>query len=379
MRGFTFIYDGGTFHTGDTFGLLQQVKDISGPEVQSHFLEVPGRNGKINMTNVLTGYPCYNNRTIELTYFYNSTWGDMIDIRAVLGRMHGKTVKAIDDDTPDYYYTGEVYVDFEQHPTYLIITVQIDAEPFRYELEYTEVSVDTQTCPKWTQLVPEQVARYEHGVYMSKQGDNYLLSGVHNSEMPLRFTVNMASRKPLNSTHVYYFGSGSDNVALELFADDQSFATDDSECIRKPPAATSDYIINLKMTGGVRGIYETVTPVVVDLTLLFGSGNEPTEITDEKINTVKTLLKLHPAYTVGTKCALLNAGDNAVEPVVLVGDPSSDSPDLPTMTINVNGRDVAVRSSTEPISETLRPGPNMITFTDTRHLVLQFIYRRGWL
>ena len=54
-------------HTYTDYGLyVTNTNPVEPPEVKAEYIEVPGRNGQIDLTEALTGYTVYNNRQIVL-------------------------------------------------------------------------------------------------------------------------------------------------------------------------------------------------------------------------------------------------------------------------------------------------------------------------
>lgn len=130
MRGVTIILDGDEVHTGRDLDLVQEKKNISNPEIQSYLVEVPGRNGLLNLTKGLTGNTCYKNRSIELQYFGSGRRSELLNLQSMFNMYHGETVRIIDDDTPEYYYEGEATVNSVVNPNYITISLSINANPF---------------------------------------------------------------------------------------------------------------------------------------------------------------------------------------------------------------------------------------------------------
>lgn len=148
MRGITIIKDNDRIHTGDDLDLVQEVKEIGAPEIQSYLVEVPGRNGLLNLTKGLTGGVTYKNRSLKFQYLGTGSREDLLEVADLFNTYHGETVKIIDDDTPDYYYEGEVSVDTAWNNTLLTIVLEVNANPFRENLEFTTVSTALSTDSK---------------------------------------------------------------------------------------------------------------------------------------------------------------------------------------------------------------------------------------
>lgn len=142
MRGITIILNGESVHTGNDLDLVQEVKTIGKPEIQSHTVEVPGRNGLLNLTKGLTGKVTYFNRELEFQYFGTGKRDRLLEIDAFMSRYHGQTIRIIDDDYPDWYYEGEASVETEINGNYITISLTVDAQPFRRKLAPTVESYD---------------------------------------------------------------------------------------------------------------------------------------------------------------------------------------------------------------------------------------------
>ena len=137
MRGISIILNGETVHTGNDLGLVQEKKEIGKPDIQSHTVEVPGRNGLLNLTKSLTGKVAYTNRKLEFQYFGDGPRAELLRLDDLFSEYHGETVRIIDDDRPNHYYEGEMSVSTEIHGNYITVELSVDAQPFRLKTEPT--------------------------------------------------------------------------------------------------------------------------------------------------------------------------------------------------------------------------------------------------
>lgn len=108
------------------------------PELRSEYMDVPGRNGQLDMTEVLTGYPLFENRTGSLEFFlYDDSKPALTKLNVIRNYLHGKRHKIILNDEPEYYYAGRLMV-HESHPTtegeYAVFELEYNLEPYKYEL-----------------------------------------------------------------------------------------------------------------------------------------------------------------------------------------------------------------------------------------------------
>lgn len=148
MRGIEIIKDGFKIHTGDDLGLVQEVKEIGNPTPQSYLVEVPGRNGLVNLTKGLTGNVTYSNRSLKFQYLASGTYEEVEETIDFFNSLHGETFKVIDDDTPDYYYEGEATVTVTRKGILTTINLNLNANPFRERLELTNITSMLTTADK---------------------------------------------------------------------------------------------------------------------------------------------------------------------------------------------------------------------------------------
>lgn len=149
MRGCMLILNDYGIHTGNDLDLVQEIKEIGNPEIQTYNVEIPGRNGKLRLTKNLTGRVTYFNRKIKLQYLSSGSRADLQVIKDLLSKYHGEVIRIIDDDTPDYYYEGECSVENVDKGSYVQSVLTIDADPFRIMIEpivrTITLSAETQT------------------------------------------------------------------------------------------------------------------------------------------------------------------------------------------------------------------------------------------
>lgn len=128
-------------HTYTDYGLyVTNTNPVEPPEVKAEYIEVPGRNGQIDLTEALTGYTVYNNRQIVLELGGRKRSQDWPGFMSnFLNDIHGKSVKVIFDNDPSYYYQGRATVesDYEKGNEIARFTLTINAEPYKYSNQST--------------------------------------------------------------------------------------------------------------------------------------------------------------------------------------------------------------------------------------------------
>lgn len=129
----------GQYDMYETFGLMLASKNIAPPAPQIKMVDVIGRNGSIDMSEAVTGSVRYNNRDIELTFLYLGNEGNDV-ITRLYSFLHGRKLPIIFGDDPLFYYIGRIKCtklkDLKHGEK---VTMKIDADPFKYDIEPSSV------------------------------------------------------------------------------------------------------------------------------------------------------------------------------------------------------------------------------------------------
>ena len=139
MRG---IYINGK-HTGDDMGMVMTEKDYGTPTAQTFKVNVPGRNGELDLSEFLTGEVHYNNREMKFKFLAD---GNRENIKTAISKMllfHGQSAEIISDDYPDSYYKGRISIVPHDYGSYAEFEMSVDAEPFRTAREKSIYSFNT--------------------------------------------------------------------------------------------------------------------------------------------------------------------------------------------------------------------------------------------
>lgn len=131
MNGVTF----GNKHSYRTWKMLLASKPIiSPPKPKTKLIQVPGTNAVIDLTETLTGGEVkYEPRGIRCVFYVvggRQKWPSVYS--AVLNEVHGKRMKIIMDDDPNWYYEGRVSVDeFDSDESSATIVITAEVEPYK--------------------------------------------------------------------------------------------------------------------------------------------------------------------------------------------------------------------------------------------------------
>lgn len=122
------------------------------PALKDQSIDIPGANGKIDLSDALTGYPAYSNRTGSFEFMVvnsgqslsidsssgyspssNSAWIDVYS--AIANYLHGQRMKLVCDNDPAWYYIGRFTINqWSSDEQYSKITIDYDVEPFKYSI-----------------------------------------------------------------------------------------------------------------------------------------------------------------------------------------------------------------------------------------------------
>lgn len=118
------------------FGLCALSIDPGTAEVDEKFKEIPGRNGDLDLTDALTGFPIYKNATMKLTFDFKDGNYDLWLMRAseLKNRLHGKRMKVV-LGREEFFYEGRVSVNTEKlNRRYSSVEITVNRDPYKMEL-----------------------------------------------------------------------------------------------------------------------------------------------------------------------------------------------------------------------------------------------------
>lgn len=130
----------GDYHTYADFGLKMLSFEAPEPKVRKILKEVPGRQGFLDLSESLTGEPLYENRPVVGEFDMEEPDPKVANekLREIRDCLHGKRLKIIDDNEPDYYYEGRISVETQRkNNIYYTVLISADADPFKLKLRET--------------------------------------------------------------------------------------------------------------------------------------------------------------------------------------------------------------------------------------------------
>lgn len=128
----------GGYHCETDLGLILTDADIQLPDVRISLVDVPGRDGLLDMSEAVDGTVRYKNRKITLKFatlerVSGQKWNELLS--NVSDKIHGQKMK-IEFDGDDYYYEGRCSVDkFSVDGNRQELTISCDCDPYKLEKE----------------------------------------------------------------------------------------------------------------------------------------------------------------------------------------------------------------------------------------------------
>lgn len=137
MKGVLF----GEKHSYTDFGLILSAKEIGSPEAKTYEIDVPYRDGSIDVTEATSGKVSYNNRTLKFTFTcidpvseWSSKYSDLLNY------LNGQKMQVILDDDVSFYYMARLKVNtWESNKNIGTIVVEGDAEPYKYDINSSTI------------------------------------------------------------------------------------------------------------------------------------------------------------------------------------------------------------------------------------------------
>lgn len=134
---------------------------IPPPEPNENFLEIPGINGSLNLSSLLTGYPTFKDRTGSQEFLVTNqdiSWTELYS--NIMWHLNGKEHEMILNTDPDYIYKGQFKVDSWETPKdWSRITISYTLNPYKfYKLKVSEQYPDVfnwKSIIGTTELIPD--------------------------------------------------------------------------------------------------------------------------------------------------------------------------------------------------------------------------------
>ena len=134
------------FNDMDTYldwGLLLKPRKPSKPAPKTNYVDIPGGNGSLDLSEVVSGEITYK----DLTLTFEFTMVDSIDewdakYSQIANYLHGRNMKIVQSSDPDYYYYGRCTVDkFSSSKALGTFSIKCTVGP--YKLKHNKTVITT--------------------------------------------------------------------------------------------------------------------------------------------------------------------------------------------------------------------------------------------
>lgn len=125
----------GEKNTWDDWRLVPSSRPLFNPPPQKvKTLDIPGGDGVIDLSQALTGYPVYQNRTGSIEFIvmndfkpWHMAYSDIMDY------LHGQNMRAFLEDDPEYFYEGRFTVNaWKSEKDWSRIVIDYDVGPYKW-------------------------------------------------------------------------------------------------------------------------------------------------------------------------------------------------------------------------------------------------------
>lgn len=125
--------------------------DIQLPSRKMNFVDIPGKDGSLDMSNYLTGRPMFDDRSGTWEFIVVQEYdGKDVDTRSWIVRKNeltdffdGSFIAVRLEDQPGYFYRGRVYIDangWKTGPSFSTVTISYRLDPYKKDVNTGEES-----------------------------------------------------------------------------------------------------------------------------------------------------------------------------------------------------------------------------------------------
>ena len=124
----------GTKNTWDDWHLIPTSRPVfNPPPVKTKYIDIPGANGQLDLSTLLTGAPTYGMRSGSFEFMVENDflpWDTAYS--NICNHLHGQYMIAYLEDDPDHYYEGRFSVDqWRSNPNFSTVLVNYTVNPFK--------------------------------------------------------------------------------------------------------------------------------------------------------------------------------------------------------------------------------------------------------
>lgn len=174
---FQMAIEGYKKNTWDDWGLIPSSRPvINPPKRKEKIIEIPGRDGYLDLSTALTGYLVYENRTGQMEFLvrkdYPKEWTDLYS--EILFFLNGRKTLVVLEDDPLWHYIGSVSLnewESKSDGTGSKIVIDYDLEPYkRYYKQSSIGNTEFDSLEVRSGPIYEQLCRFSLPIDYNYQG-----------------------------------------------------------------------------------------------------------------------------------------------------------------------------------------------------------------
>ena len=130
----------GDKNTYDDWHIVPSSRPLfSMPSVKEKYIDLPGSDGSIDLSEAITGYPVYANRTGSMEFIVLNGYGQWYDrYSEIADYLHGKYMLAFLEDDPNWYYIGRFSLnEWRSEKDWSRIVINYNVEPYKWSFVTT--------------------------------------------------------------------------------------------------------------------------------------------------------------------------------------------------------------------------------------------------
>lgn len=106
------------------------------PKPKTTYIDIPGGNGSLDLSESLTGYPVYNNREGTFKFRVMNGYMEWFErYSEIMEYLHGRKLYAVLNDDPNWFYSGRFSVDaWDSGDTWSEVTIGYNVNPFKWSI-----------------------------------------------------------------------------------------------------------------------------------------------------------------------------------------------------------------------------------------------------
>jgi hypothetical protein len=106
------------------------------PTPKTNYVDIPGGNGTLDLSEALTGFPVFNDRTGTFQFRVMNgykKWHERYS--EIMSYLHGRRMRAVLADDPDWFYEGRFSVDgWDSGDTWSVVTIGYNVNPYKWSI-----------------------------------------------------------------------------------------------------------------------------------------------------------------------------------------------------------------------------------------------------